>query len=118
MGLIGRLCDRLAAARLAHGSTLLDNAAIFYGNDNGSFHHDMDKTNWPSLVLGTAGGALKADGRYLRFAPSSCKGSSEAGTGTMNDLFCSLATAVGAPITTFGLGGVNRVRGPLPLLMT
>jgi hypothetical protein len=52
-------------------------------------------------------GTLRTGGRYLHLGRRR----------SIMDLFCSAAHAVGAPTDTFGAGGLNKVKGPLPQLM-
>ena len=68
--------------------------------------------SWPLALLGNAGGKLKVDGRYLRFPKFDAPGGR-----TLPDLYCSLATALGVPTSTFGMGGNEMVKGPIELLM-
>jgi len=91
--------------------TLFDDSLLMYMSDNADAHHAGHK-RWPLYLLGNAGGALKVDGSYRRYPT---KGS--AGARSLCDLFCSIATAVGAPTTDFGKGGVEEVKGPLEELM-
>lgn len=92
----------------AGGRSLFDDTVILITSDNGEQHHSK-KDRWPVALVGNAGGALRADGRFLRYAPG--------GSRALVDLFSSVATAVGAPTDDFGKGGVEEVRGPLPELM-
>jgi hypothetical protein len=71
----------------------------------GTYHHGFHQWRNPTLVYdGT--GTLRTGGRYLRRA-----------RGALPDLYCSLAHAAGAPIDSFGTGGVNKISGPIPELM-
>jgi hypothetical protein len=111
MGLIARTIQALSKVPDAGGGTVFDNMTIVYMNDNGEAHH-ATHARYPLVVIGNAGGKLKADGRFLRYPP---RGS--AGARSLADLFCTIATAVGAPTTTFGMGGVEQVKGPIPELL-
>jgi len=84
------------------GETLLDNTAIFWGNELavGNTHSRKDM---PFIVAGKAGGAIKT-GRYVKY-PS--------GT-PHNNLLVGLANAVGTDLTTFG--NPKYCTGPLPKL--
>jgi hypothetical protein len=104
------MAGALSAIRKGDRS-IFDNMAILYLSDSGDEHHS-DYRRFPVVVLGDAGGRLRSDGRYLRFPD---KGS--AGARSLPDLYCSLATALGAPTDRFGAGGAERVQGPLAEIM-
>lgn len=104
------MADSLSAIKVGD-HTLFDDTVMLYMSDNAEAHHAGHK-RWPLYVLGNAGGALKVDGSYRRYPT---KGSP--GYRSMMDFFCSIATAVGAPTTDFGKGGVETVTGPLEDLM-
>jgi len=109
-GLLARTADALSA--IPEGDhNMFDNSVMVYLSDNGEEHH-AQYYRWPLVVVGTAGGKLRADGRFLRY-PS--KGA--AGGHSTADLFCSIATACGAPTNDFGKGGNEEVQGPLAELM-
>jgi hypothetical protein len=91
--------------------TAFDNTTFLYLSDNAEAHH-ANHMRWPSVLIGTAGGALKADGRFLRYPK---RGST--GWRSMADLFCTLSTAAGAPTDTFGKDGPEPVKGPLPEIL-
>jgi hypothetical protein len=108
-GMIARAIQVLSNVREGQG-TVFDNTTIVYWNDNGQDHHD-GKDRCPIVLIGNAGGGLKADGRFIRF------GGPRKGTTCIADLFCSVATAMGAPTETFGKEGLEKVTGPIPMLM-
>jgi hypothetical protein len=37
-------------------------------SDNADAHHTVGRGNFPTLVIGNGGGALKTEGRYVAFA--------------------------------------------------
>jgi hypothetical protein len=88
--------------------SIFDDTVIVITSDNGEQHHSK-KDRWPVALVGNAGGALKADGRFLRYQPG--------GSRALVDLYSSIANATGAPTDAFGKGGVEQARGPLPELM-
>jgi hypothetical protein len=88
--------------------SIFDNTVMVYLSDSGDEHHG-DHKRFPVVVLGTSGGKVKADGRYLRYPD---KG--KAGARSLADLWCTLSTAAGVPTDKFGAGGVEKVQGPLP----
>jgi hypothetical protein len=111
MGLVARMATTLASIKEGD-STILDNTVIVALSDNADEHHS-DHLRFPVIVLGSAGGKLRTDGRYIRFPT---KGSS--GAHTLADLWCTLAAACGVPgAQTFGAGGVEAVQGPLATVM-
>lgn len=105
--LIARMADALSAVKEGDKS-VFDNTVFVYLNDNGDAHH-ASHNRYPTVILGDAGGALKSDGRFVRYAPF---------TRSLADLYCTLAHAVGTPTDTFGMGGVEKVTGPLADLLT
>lgn len=104
--LIASTIEKLKAVKEGDG-TMWDNTVIVYLSQNGEQHHAV-RQRWPLLVFGNAGGALKADGRFLRY-PKKTRG--------LGDFYSSLATAVGAPTNDFGKDGPEPVQGPLPEIM-
>jgi hypothetical protein len=72
-----------------------------------SDHHGKTPYRFPAMLLDGTGKA-KTGGRYLRYAK---------GDRSLSDLFCTVGHLVGAPTDTFGAGGFNQVRGPLPELV-
>jgi hypothetical protein len=74
------------------GKTILDNTAILWTSEvNGSDSHIVDSI--PAVVFGNLGGALK-QGQALSYTKRN-----------MGDLFATLATAMGVPMTSFGTNG-------------
>jgi hypothetical protein len=104
---IARMVRALQSVPEGNG-TAFDNTVIVYMSENAENHH-ASHNRWPVILIGNAGGKLRADGRFLRYP---LKGS--AGSRSMADLFCTLATAAGAPTSSFGKGGFEPVQGPLP----
>ncbi len=102
LGLLAKMIAKLSLVKDGDKS-VWDNTVIVYMSCNGEAHHSR-KQRWPLLLIGDAGGALKADGRFLRYAP---------GQRALVDLYSSVATAVGVPTDDFGKGGVEAVKGPL-----
>jgi hypothetical protein len=109
-GMMARTIDGLSKVRIGD-KTLWDNSVFMFTSENGEEHHANYK-RWPVALFGTAGGKIRADGRFLRFPR---RGST--GYRSMADLYCSIATAVGAPTADFGKGGFEPVKGPLELIM-
>jgi hypothetical protein len=105
-GLMARMATALSAIKEGD-RTIFDNMVMTYLSDSGDEHHGEHK-RFPVVLLGTAGGKIKADGRYLRYPD---KG--KPGARSLCDLYCSLSTAVGAPTDKFGTGGAEKVIGPL-----
>ena len=90
--------------------TAWDNSVIVYTSDNGETHHS-NKRRWPIVVLGNAGGKLKADGRFRAYPMS---GSARA----LTHLYATVAVALDVPGgETFGKGGVETTHGPLSELL-
>ena len=107
---IARLVEMLAAAPEGNG-TIFDQTVIVYLNDNGNEHHAR-YLDWPVALVGTAGGRLRADGRYLRF-PSGGMDRSR----SLGELWNTLCHAMGAPKDDFGSDGNEPSRGPIPEIL-
>lgn len=102
--------------------TLWDNSLFVMMSENGEEHHAWHR-RWPVALFGNAGAKLKSDGRFIRFQKyGDWSGPNPRKFGpasrTMADLFCSIATASGAPTSTFGQGGNAPVNGPIDVIMT
>jgi hypothetical protein len=109
--LMKRMADSLATVKVGD-KTLFDSSVTLLMSDNADAHHSTGK-RWPLALLGDAGGALKADGRFIRYP-----GKGQGGWRSLADLYCTLATAVGVPTDDFGkAGGVEPVKGPLPEIL-
>jgi hypothetical protein len=111
--LMARTIETLTKVRVGD-STLWDNSTFAFLSDNGEEHH-AGHIRWPIAIIGNAGGKLRADGRFLRFPKRGA-----AGNRSMADLFCTMATACGAPTKDFGRdpdGGGEPVQGPIDLLL-
>lgn len=107
-----------ALQRVKEGDkTAFDNSVILYTSDNGggkALTHHTDKKRWPMVIVGNAGGKLKADGRFIRLP---AKGS--AGWRSLADMYNTIATAVGVPSEKFGSGegAIEPVTGPIASLL-
>jgi hypothetical protein len=107
---IAKLADQLKAVPEGNG-TMLDNTAIIYLSDAAEGHHSRCY-DWPMVVIGNLGGALKTQGRYLEFPKYG-----SAGHRTTANFYLALLHAVGKPRVTFGqeditLKGIDT-KGPL-----
>ncbi len=115
-GLVAKAASRMAAVREGDRS-VLDNSAVVWMNESGADHH-CTYSRYPLVVLGNAGGALKTDGRYLRYPmhltmDNPTREVIPAGVRSLPDFFCTLGHALGAPIDDFGKAGRAPVKGPL-----
>lgn len=109
--LLARAITTLQAVPFENGANLFDRSTMLFVSTNGDDHHAR-KTRWPCVVVGNAGGTLKADGRFLYYP----------GRRALSDLFSTLATAVGVPTNDFGKPGPGAVpndpiQGPLTELL-
>jgi hypothetical protein len=118
MTLVFNWCSRMLAHTIdtlqkvqVGNTTLWDQSLMLLTSENAEAHH-ADHMRWPLLLVGNAGGKIKADGRYIRFP---VKGT--AGARSLADLYCSMATGLGVPTNTFGMGGNEPVKGPLETIM-
>ncbi|MEM9863084.1 MAG: DUF1552 domain-containing protein [Myxococcota bacterium] len=106
---LARAMDQLAATPSANGRSALDDTIVVYLNDNGIIHHYGAMLRYPVAIFGDAGGQLRADGRYLRYAMHEGWHSSDDETdapaqGTLQQLWNTLAHVAGAPRDDFGAG--------------
>ena len=109
------LAKRLADTPEGDG-TMLDNTLIVYLSDNSNLHHST-AVEWPMLVLGDLGGALKAGGRYLAWPRYGCSGHK-----TIGNWLTTVCHAAGYPVEHFGqpdlaLGADIDQVGPLAELL-
>lgn len=93
-GLMAKMVDTLKAVPEGNGS-MFDNTVIVWLNDNGTSHHSRPADSWLVTLIGNAGGTLKSDGRYLRFPKSG------AGFRKVNDVFTTVANALGVKVEHF-----------------
>ncbi len=101
------LLDMLSKVPEADGQSLLDHTLVLYCGQIAYGSHDLARLPW--IVVGDAGGFFKT-GRYLKYDqnPNSTRGLPH------NNLYVSLANAMGIPIDTFG--NPNCCTGPLDRL--
>jgi hypothetical protein len=97
-----RVLDLLDGIPEADGTTLLDNTAVLWCGQIAEGGHALTELPW--ILAGGAGGAFRT-GRYLKFDRPNDRGPSH------NDLFVSLANAVGVATNSFGEASVCT--GPL-----
>jgi hypothetical protein len=95
------LLGKLEGYKELDGSSILDHSVLFFSSEieDGNSHSHF---NMPILVAGGGGGAL-ATGRHIRYTNQPA----------MGDLFVSLLTAVGAPVSRFGDDGTKPLPGIL-----
>ena len=96
--------------------TLFDLSSMVLLSDNADAHHSEHK-RWPMLVLGNAGGKLKADGRFVRYQPRGGGPQMGSGSRAVGDFFSTFATALGVPTADFGKGGAEMLLGPIADLL-
>jgi len=94
--LIAGLVKKLAESKEGDG-TMLDNTLIVYLSDSGESHHP-NLQEWPVVLIGDLGGALKTAGRYLQFPKYGATAHR-----TMANLYCTLLHAAGKPRDKFGV---------------
>lgn len=114
--LIGDFAKKLADTPEGNGS-MLDNTVIVYLSDNSDKHHST-AVEWPMVVLGNLGGALKSNGRYVSY-PRYGAGSHHH---TIGNWLTTLTHAAGVPVDHFGqpdfaLGKPADQSGPLSELL-
>jgi hypothetical protein len=104
---IARLCKKLEAVRENDG-TMFDNSVAFFANHNAEGHHSKGQF-YPSVLVGTGGGVIKADGRFIKFG-----GHDDPGFHSLGDVYCTIAHAMGVPTDSFGKSGNEKVTGAIP----
>ncbi len=97
--LIARLAKKLEAIPEGDG-TMLDNTVIIYLSDGAEGHHSRC-WEWPFVMLGDAGGKLKA-GRYVDYP-----GYGLLGHRTTANLYTTLLNLAGSPAERFGMADPN-----------
>lgn len=109
-GVLAKLLGLLDAIPQSDGSTLLDNTVVVCCGDIAGGDHSLDRI--PYLLAGGLGGAIKT-GRYVRLPRKKNQSKWPAYSDGIphNNLFVSLASAMGVPTTTFGNAKVCT--GPL-----
>jgi hypothetical protein len=105
--LIARLASKLQAVREGDG-TALDRTLIVYLSDSGESHHPRLQ-EWPVILLGTLGGRIRSNGRYLHYPTYQARGHR-----TISNLYLSLLQAAGDVRESFGLRdpGLKDVEEP------
>jgi len=98
------------------GPSILADTVVVLFSDGAHAHHNLEAGNWRFVLIGDAGGALKPGGRFLTFRGDVSWEPLRPDTRSVNSLWCTLATAAGAPIDAFGVGGA-RTNGPLSELL-
>jgi hypothetical protein len=94
-GLVAALVKELDALPTPDGKTLLHHTVVLWGGHIGYGSHDLARLPW--VLIGEAGGYFRT-GRVVKLPanPKSKRGRPH------NDLFLSLAEAMGTPMTAFG----------------
>lgn len=98
-GLIARLAEKLEKVPEGNG-TMLDNTVIVYLSDGAEGHHSRC-WEWPFVVLGDAGGRLKA-GRYIDYP-----GYGHLGHRTTGNFYTTLLNIAGSRAERFGMADPN-----------
>jgi hypothetical protein len=89
---LAKMFDAFSSIKVGD-KTLFDNMVFLMFSDNADQHHTVGRGNFPALVIGNGGGALKTDGRYLAWG---------AYAKPQATLLMSSAAAVGAPVEKWG----------------
>ena len=96
---IAKLCKRLESIPEGDG-TMLDNTVIVYLSDGAEAHHSRT-WEWPFIMIGDAGGKLKA-GRYVDYP-----GYGMLGHRTTANLYTTFLNLAGHPAERFGMADPN-----------
>lgn len=104
---VAALLKQLAEIPEADGKSLLDHTVVLWGGHVGYGSHDLAQLPW--VLIGSAGGYLRT-GRYVKLPanPRSKRGVPH------NDLFITLANAVGVATNVFGNPSLSS--GPIAAL--
>lgn len=97
--LIARLAKKLESVPQGDGN-MLDNTVIVYLSDGAEGHHSRC-WEWPIVMLGNAGGKLKA-GRYVDYP-----GYAQFGHRTTGNFYTTLLNLAGSPAERFGMADPN-----------
>lgn len=118
------MLDQLASLQEVDGSSLLDHTLVVVHSHIGEGSHDVTRLPW--MVIGDAHGALKT-GQFIRFPIYDNSGQlTQSDNGSRiynasgrahNDLFTTIAQAMGVQTTHFGQPGVNNAFGPITEMM-
>ncbi len=112
MEMIADLIKQLEAVPEGDGN-MMDNTVIVFTSDSAETHHSSG-VEWPFVLIGNAGGKLRA-GRFIEYPAFG-----DAGNRSINALYCTLLHAAGAPCEHFNLSGATKEvdqPGPLPQLL-
>lgn len=114
-GVFAKFLGLLDAIPQSDGSTLLDNTVVVWCGDIAGGDHSLDRI--PYVLAGGLGGNIKT-GRYVRLPrkKNTVKWPVYSDGIPHNNLFVSLANAMGVPTTTFGNPSVCT--GPLSGVLT
>lgn len=114
---VARMADRLSQV-MEGDRSILDGSIILFASDNSEFHHAFGE-RVPVVLLGTAGGKLRADGRYVRYPMMRNQSGRREGTRGAGDLMATVAQALGVPVDRWGTTGLHpeRLQGPLAELL-
>ncbi|MEM7609440.1 MAG: hypothetical protein AAF411_29185, partial [Myxococcota bacterium] len=111
--------DRLEAMPNGRGGTVMDDTVIVYMNDNGTFHHNTPSARHPVCLFGSAGGRIKADGRFIRYAyhpdwwaytDRFMDPSDPDSAASVQQLWNTLSHVAGLPKDDWGIGPSSRER--------
>jgi hypothetical protein len=107
--------DRLAMRTESDGSRLLDHTLVVFCSQIANGSHELTRLPW--LLAGSSNGYFRT-GRYIRFprGPRAMVPEWDSAGRSHNDLFVSVANAMGIDITTFGnpdvcTGPITELRG-------
>jgi hypothetical protein len=124
--------DFLDSLQETDGTSLLDNTLVLVYSQLSDASHDLTRLPW--LVIGDAQGYLRT-GQYIRFKATNWRNGQTvtdqdtdfpyrwSGAGRPhNDLFVTLANAMGVPVTSFGhsnisLGGMSMNQGVITQML-
>jgi Protein of unknown function (DUF1552) len=109
---LANLLKMLSDVKEADGGTMLDHSIVLYCGQVGYGSHDLSRLPW--LIVGSGGGYFKT-GRYVSYGAPSTLGSYGNRGLPHNNLFVSLANAMGIETNTFGdpsvcTGALDKLR--------
>ncbi len=95
------------------GRPVIDDTVVVLFSDSGHDHHNLENSNWRFVVIAGKNVPLRTGGRLLSFDWDVPWEALHPNSRAVASFYCSLATAAGAPLTSFAPNGGARTNGPL-----
>ncbi len=96
------------------GQPIIDDTVVVLFSDSAHAHHNLENSNWRFVVIAGRNVPLRTGGRLLSFAWDVGWQPFNPQSRSVASFYCSLATALGVPLSSFANdGGGARSNGPL-----